>query len=156
VTANTLIGFIVANVVSFGEPPAVQSRPQALPVTVCEVTQSPDRFVGKRISFHARVESDGIERTVLVDDMATCALGITPIQGAENRASRKASNALSKAIFQGHPGTIDKRISGQFVGVFALVNAETVGLSASFKRVGVLRLESVTDLDVAPRSASSH
>jgi hypothetical protein len=42
----------------------VQSRPQALPVTVCEVTQSPDRFVGTRISFHAWVESDGIERTV--------------------------------------------------------------------------------------------
>jgi hypothetical protein len=68
-TASQIAVLMFANAFVYGQGASTKSRSQALKVTVCEVTQSPEKFLGKRISFHAEVMSDGIERTVLVDDI---------------------------------------------------------------------------------------
>jgi hypothetical protein len=151
VTGRLIICFMLINIASYGQPSTSQIRPEPLQVTVCEVTHSPEKFMGKRIFFHALVLSDGIERTVLIDDKATCERGISPLS-----MSDKAADALSKALSQGRPGTIDKRILGTFVGVFSLVSPETVGLSPHFKRVCVVRVESLSNLEVTPTYSSSH
>jgi hypothetical protein len=155
-TAPPIALLMFASVFVYGQGAPSKSLSQALKVTVCEVTQSPEKFLGKRISFHAEVMSDGIERTVLVDDIASCGRGMTPVSIDGNARSEKASAELTNAISRGHPGTIDKSIRGDFVGLFSLVPPQTVGLSPHFKRVGVLRLESLSSLEVVPKPFPSH
>src|SRR5208283_2342819 len=49
---------------------------KAINTTVCEVVEDPLRFVGKRVRFSAKFQSDGIERSVLTDP--NCLRGIEP------------------------------------------------------------------------------
>jgi hypothetical protein len=156
VTTPRVALLMFASAFVYGQGTPSRSPSQALKVTVCEVTQSPEKFLGKRISFHAEVISDGIERTVLVDDTASCERGMTPLSIEGDARSKKAIAQLTNAIFRGHPGTIDKSIRGDFVGLFALVPPQTVGLSPHFKQVGVLKLESLSSLEVVAKPFPSH
>ncbi len=49
---------------------------KAINVTVCDVVEDPLRFVGKRVRFSAKFQSDGIENSVLTDP--NCGRGIEP------------------------------------------------------------------------------
>jgi hypothetical protein len=128
----------------------VEALPQA-PVsatTVCEITQHPERFIGQRVSLDASVESDGIERSVLVDDRdKKCKRGLVPTTDPNSKKSEAANELLIQAIFNGHPGTIDKKITGHFVGVVSMRKPEDF-MMAPGTQVIVLTVESIKNLQV--------
>lgn len=81
--------------------------------TVCEISAHPERFAGKRVALFAQLNSDGIERVTLTDE--TCEdVGIAVV--APDHFVGEA--AFIAALRTGHPGTLDKTISGAFIGIF--------------------------------------
>src|SRR5258708_38901794 len=79
--------------------------------TVCSISANPGFFDGKTVSISAQFESDGVERTVLTD--SNCPkVGIA----IEGKARVKGEEMLLRALQMGHPGTLDKRITGTFTG----------------------------------------
>jgi hypothetical protein len=81
--------------------------------TVCEVSAHPTRFAGKRVTISAQLNSDGIERVTLTDK--SCEDAGIAVLTPEHFAGEAA---FIKALQTGHPGTLDKTISGTFTGVF--------------------------------------
>lgn len=122
-------------------------QPQTVATTICEVPRHPDNFLGRTISFDAIVESDGIERTVLVDDQDQSCKGIVPLGDSKNRQSVAAWKTLLDALTTGNPGTLDKRISGHFAGVLSLGKPEDFGYRKGTK-VFTLTIESIQNLRV--------
>jgi hypothetical protein len=97
--------------------------------TVCSISADPGQFNGKTVSISGLLESDGIERTVLID--STCKkLGIAISSSGHFKGEAKLLNALRT----GHPGTLDKEITGTFVGKFVWKSREV-----SPKRILVLK-----------------
>jgi hypothetical protein len=90
-----------------------QERKAALEPTVCSIAATPGRFDGKIVSVFGQIESDGIERTVLTDS-GCVNLGIA----ISAPAHFKGEAEFTKALDTGHPGTLDKKITGTFVGKF--------------------------------------
>ena len=91
-------------------------QPSSVNTTVCSIVSRPQKFNKRLVRLRARVNSDGIERTVLVSDK--CAdKGIALIVPPEAAQSTGALT-LHRAIFQGRPGTTDKRIDATFLGMF--------------------------------------
>jgi hypothetical protein len=75
-------------------------------VTICDIVSAPEAYDGRRVAFDARILSDGMEHTVLLDD-ACPKNGIVPIVSAENE-SEADMVALRNAIHSGRPGTIEQ------------------------------------------------
>lgn len=48
------------------------------PTGICDIVSAPKRYCGKLIKVRSRVESDGIEHTVLLDDEERCDKGVVP------------------------------------------------------------------------------
>jgi hypothetical protein len=120
------------------------------PNNVCAIADHLEDFIGKRVSFSATVMSDGLERTILVNvDGSRCKRGMVPVGAADDPRSKEATNKLSRAIFTGHPGTLDKRITAVFTGVISLGDPEQFMLAPGGK-VGVVTLESVDDIRIEP------
>jgi hypothetical protein len=91
--------------------------------TLCAISGAPERYVGLLVRVHARVISDGLERTVLVDVAPKCRYGgatFSVASGVNNPGIEKIKNT----IFSGrNPGTRNKFIRGDFVGIFRLTSA---------------------------------
>lgn len=121
---------------------------QVFVTSVCEITEHPDGFLGRRVSFDAIVESDGIERTVLVDTRDQCPGGIVPLSDSKSRRSIAAMGVVGQALSQGNPGTLDKKITAHFLGVLSMGKAEDFGSRA---KVVVLTVEVVQDLKIETR-----
>jgi len=98
--------------------PACQSAPQNASeglhpqtTTVCAIARGPAKFNHVFVLVRAHITSDGFEHTDLVDHSCEN-LGIslnysTPFKGQDE---------LVKAIHSPWPGTVDKDISGVFIG----------------------------------------
>jgi hypothetical protein len=86
---------------------------RARTVTVCSLVTAPKQFNGILISVSGQYRSDGIEREGLFDSSCKDA-GIGLIIPANAIGKEKLQAALSS----GAPGTLDKVITGTFVGVF--------------------------------------
>ena len=112
-----------------------QSAEPPITTTVCKLVKKPDALNGKYVRFRAMVESDGIERTVLVD--RGCNLGIAPYAG-EKGDDDTGVQAFEKALQPA--GTAHKKVTGVFYGRFE----SHIGSIPRF----VLRLEHVEELKV--------
>ena len=110
---------------------------KAISTTICEIVEDPLRFVGNRVRFSARFDSDGIERSVLTD--ASCGRGIEPFVPDEIERHPDIE-ALDRALRQGMRGTMDKRIVATFTGRFVLRDSYS-----SHSRY-VLNIERIDDL----------
>jgi hypothetical protein len=93
-----------------------QRQSGVLHTTVCSIVLHPEEFDGRLVRVRARINSDGIERTVLFSDKCPdrgIALVVPP-----ECSQTTGVLSLHRAIFGGHPGTADKRIEGTFSGTF--------------------------------------
>jgi hypothetical protein len=114
--------------------------------TICEIVEDPLRFVGKRVRFSARFESDGIERSVLID--SNCSRGIEPFVPDEVEQDSDIK-AFDRALGQGMRATIDKHIVATFTGRFVVRDSD---LGLRF----VLNIEQVDDLKVTQVDLKPH
>jgi len=126
---------------------------KAVATTVCEVTQHPVKFDRRRLSFDAKVESDGIERTVLVDGQGQCPRGIVPRTDPKSQKSIATMKNVELALSQGHPGTLDNKITAHFLGVLSMGRAEEFAMPHG-TTVFVLTVESVEGVKVQSGRAS--
>jgi hypothetical protein len=110
---------------------------QPITTTVCKIVKKPDALNGKRVRFRAVAESDGIERTVLID--SGCDLGIAPL-ATEKGDDDPGVQAFERALQAQPAGTVYKKVTGVFYGRFEF----HVGSIPRF----VLRLEHVDELRV--------
>jgi hypothetical protein len=113
-----------------------QSEP-AITTTVCKIVKKPDALNGKRVRFRAMAESDGIERTVLIDK--GCDLGIAPFS-TEKGDHDPGVQAFERALQAQRAGTAYKKVTGIFYGRFE----SHVGSIPRF----VLRVEHIDELKV--------
>ena len=125
-----------------GQTEQTQSS-KAIRTTVCEVVEDALRFVGKRVRFSARFESDGIERSVLTDP--SCGRGIEPFVPDEVE-QHPDIKALDRALGQGMRSTIVATFTGQFV----------LRDSYSSRRLFILNIERIDDLKVTPVDLKPH
>ena len=85
--------------------------------TICDTISNPDKFNNKIVRIRSAVKSDGIERTVLVDE--SCKQGGVSLWVPQKIMRDSTVAELQDAIYRrGRPGTIGKEISGIFVGRF--------------------------------------
>ena len=120
---------------------------KAINVTVCEIVEDPLRFVGKRVRFSAKFQSDGIEHSVLTDP--DCGRGIEPLVPDEVERHPDIE-AFDRALDQGMRGTIDKRIVATFTGRFVLRDSYS-------SRLGfVLNIERIDDCKVTQVNLKPH
>ncbi len=92
--------------------PATVTLPKA--VTICELNADPTSFDGKLVVFKAEFESDGIERSLLIDKSCPDKTGPLPYVPDGSPGAK----AFNDAIWIGQPGTLDKRITAKFTGIF--------------------------------------
>ena len=116
-------------------------------VTVCEIVEDALRFVGKRVRFSAKFQSDGIEHSVLTDP--DCGRGIEPFVPDEVE-QHPDIEAFEGALDQGMRGTIDKRVVATFTGRFVLHDS----YSSHFRFV--LNIERIDDLRVTRVDVNPH
>jgi hypothetical protein len=82
-------------------------------VSVCQLSANPSAYNGKGVTTRAEFESDGIERSLLVDEK--CPSGaILPYESD----GALGVESLDEAIATGNPGTLDKKIVATFTGHF--------------------------------------
>jgi hypothetical protein len=119
---------------------------KAINVTVCEIVENALRFVGKRVRFSAKFQSDGIEHSVLTDP--DCGRGIEPFVPDEVE-QHPDIEAFDRALDQGMRGTIDKRIVATFTGRFVLRDSYSsrLGFVLNIERIDDLK---VTRIDLKP------
>lgn len=120
---------------------------EAIDVTVCEIVEDALRFVGKRVRFSAKFQSDGIEHSVLTDP--DCGRGIEPFVPDEVE-QHPDIEAFDRALDQGMRGTIDKRVVATFTGRFVLRDS----YSSRFKFF--LNIERIDDLRVTRVDLKPH
>src|ERR1700722_7758735 len=112
--AQGLVALLVASVASS----AWAAEPIA--VTLCDLSSAPHKYEGILIRVHARVMSDALERTVLVDVNPTCRFSGAGFAVAPG-VSDPAIDTITNAIFSGrHPGTRNKIIRGGLFWIFLL------------------------------------
>jgi hypothetical protein len=81
--------------------------------TVCAVSSHPEVFAGKLLRVSGELNSDGMHAVVLTDTHCKeYGITLTAIQAFVGEAKYR------KALGTGNPGTLDKRITGIFVGRF--------------------------------------
>jgi hypothetical protein len=99
----------------------VSRSDEPISLTLCSISASPMKYDGLLVRVHARVLSDGLERTVLVDVDPKCRYGGAALSVASD--TTPDLERITNAIFSGHrPGTRNKFIRGDFVGVFRLTS----------------------------------
>lgn len=140
---------ILANVLS--SKPAqfsgqAEQSSKAINATVCEVVEDALPFVGKRVRFFAKFQSDGIEHSVLMDP--NCVRSIEPLVPDEVE-QHPDIQALDRALGQGIRGAMDKRIVATFTGRFVVRDSQS-GLRF------VLNIERVDDLKVTQVDLRPH
>jgi hypothetical protein len=87
--------------------------------TLCSISASPKKYDGLLVRVHARVMSDGLEHTVLVDVAPKCRFGGAALSVASDKDPD--IERITSTIFSGRrPGTTNKFIRGDFIGVFRL------------------------------------
>jgi hypothetical protein len=106
-------------------------------VAFCDVVGQPTLFKKRRISFVARLESDGIHAVVLVDP--SCKGGMT----IDLSHAAAAWKPVEDALFTAGPGTSDKTITARWTG-FLDLSGEARGEEPS------LVVESIGELNVTP------
>jgi hypothetical protein len=134
------------------EPPL----PDPIDTTISEILARSESFSGKRVRIRARFESDGLERSVLVEPQCAilhdtkrrppidpqCKLGIAPYDadGVEDHPDIKA---FDRALDRGGQGTLDKRIVATFTGRFIC--------RPTCSAIGgrILEIDTVSDLDAS-------
>jgi len=119
---------------------------KAINVTVCEIVEDALQFVGKRVRFSAKFQSDGIENSVLTDP--DCGRGIEPFVPDEVE-QHPDIEAFDRSLDQGMRGTIDKRIVATFTGRFVLRESYSsrLGFVLNIERIDDLKL---TRVDLKP------
>ena len=143
--SKIILGFALISTSSY-------SQVKTPPNDVCAVADHFQDFIGKRVVFRANVSSDGIERTILVNVNGDwCNNAIVPVASPHDPHSKAAINKLTKAIFTGRPGTLDKRITAVFTGVISQGKPEDYMMAPGL-RIGVLTLDSVDDVRIEPIS----
>lgn len=116
--ANVILILSVAGALP-SHPPNAKRAANAVPVqtTICEIARRPRYFNHKLVHFRARVESDGIEHTALLDK-ACPMTGIEP-SFPPSITGDPGVRELHEAIFaHGAAGTRGKLITATFTGVF--------------------------------------
>lgn len=96
------------------QPGGHTTHASPIKTSVCEVASNPAVYNGKLVTLRAQFESDGIERSVIVDENCP-QLGILPYDAADNIPGAKS---LDEALATGHPSTLTKTISATFTGEF--------------------------------------
>jgi hypothetical protein len=81
--------------------------------TVCVISRHPERYNQNRVRIVAQIESDGFEHTDLVD-RACNEFGIVLDYSSKFRGKDNLVTAIASPL----PGTVDKEISGIFIGRF--------------------------------------
>jgi hypothetical protein len=95
---------------------------EPISVTLCSLSSAPEKYNGLLVRVHARVLSDGMEHTVLVDVTPRCRFGGAGFALAAG-VSDPDLKKIEQTIFSGrHPGTKNKFIRGDFVGTFRLTS----------------------------------
>ncbi|HXX99857.1 MAG TPA: hypothetical protein VEI54_02980 [Candidatus Limnocylindrales bacterium] len=119
--------------------------------SVCEIVGDVLRFVGKRVRFSAKFQSDGFEYSVLTDP--ECGRGIEPFVPDEID-QHPDIQAFDHALDAGIRGTIDKHIVATFTGRFVLRNSDSSRLRfvLNIERVDHLK---VTLVDMKPHIPQS-
>lgn len=124
------IGIIVCTLQSSGE-----TGDRTITATVCAISADPKTFAGKVVSVSGEYNSDGMHGSVLTDPKCD-AVGIA----IKAPAHFKGDDDFRKAVQQGSPGTLDKKVTGTFIGRFIWHPQDMP------KRI--LELEEVRDLSV--------
>jgi len=119
---------------------------KAINVTVCEIVEDELRFVGKRVRFSAKFQSD-FEYSVLTDP--DCGRGIEPFVPDEVE-HHPDIEAFDRALDRGMRGTIDKRVVATFTGRFVLRDS----YSSRFRFI--LNIEQIDDLKVTRVDLKPH
>jgi hypothetical protein len=102
------IGIIACSLHSLAE-----TGSRTITATVCAICDDPKAFSGKVISVAAEYNSDGIERAVVTDPKCyNVGIAISIPRHFKGEAE------FLKAVQQGQPGTLDKKVTGTFVGRF--------------------------------------
>lgn len=79
----------------------------------CNVVGHPSDFEGRSVAFHAQIVSNGMDRSALIDPACPGRIAAFDVTGA-----REAFEDARKIIMGiGRPGTIDKIVEADFVGV---------------------------------------
>lgn len=79
----------------------------------CDLVSQPSGYEGARVAFHAHIDSNGMDRSELSDPAC-------PGRGLlfdVSRADGTFSQASQIIMGQGRPGTVDKVVEADFVGV---------------------------------------
>ena len=118
---------------------------KAVNVTACEIVEDALRFVGKRVRFSAKFQSDGTEHSVLTDP--ACGRGIEPFVPDEVE-QHPDIQALDRALDKGMRG--DKRIVSTFTVRFMLRDSDSSRLRF------VLNIERIDELKVTPVDLKPH
>jgi hypothetical protein len=101
-------------VTTLGQQPKPATPTHPIAVTICELNANPTTFDGKLIIFKAEFESDGIERSLLIDKSCPDKTGPLPYVPDGSPGAK----AFDDAIETGRPGTLDKTITATFTGIF--------------------------------------
>jgi len=93
--------------------PTASAQTTRSAVSLCDVVKNPERYDNEEITVAAQYDSDGVEREGLSDP--TCKeSGIALLMLHET----KGRDQLRAALHGGYPGTLDKTVTGTFIGVF--------------------------------------
>jgi len=114
-------------------------RDEATKTTICSIVSAPERFDNRLVSINAFFESDGIEHTVLID-RACPDQGIAPFVPTE-RDNNADIRKLDEALAVGRPGTLDKEISGTFIGTFSWRPGQIPARALSIMSISNLELK---------------
>lgn len=114
---------IYANIATFvitalGQHPKPEAATRPIAVTICELSANPTNFDGKLVIFKAGFESDGIERSLLIDKSCPDKTGPLPYVPDGSPGAK----AFDDAIWIGVPITLDRTITATFTGVFHYVS----------------------------------
>jgi hypothetical protein len=98
--------------------PLLASSEEPVAATLCAISAAPETYANRLVRVYARVLSDGLERTVLVDVAPKCRYGGAGLSMADGIVS-PAFDKITDTILSGKDvGTTNKFIRANFVGIF--------------------------------------
>lgn len=87
-------------------------------VHICDIARTPTTYDGRVVCVSAQVHSDGIERVTLSDTECPD-FGLRVARGASRETSL---DSLKHAVLGSSPGTLDKDVTGVFVGTIRVAS----------------------------------
>jgi|SRR5579872_831149 len=111
---------------------------KAVKTTVCRLTSAPDQFENTLVTVRARVESDGMHGSSLIEKSCP---GKSVALVFDSSSDEESATAFRKAVFSGFPGTTDKEITGIFTGSFHWHQGQIPNRVLTVKRVSLLRVK---------------